>query len=385
MSKRRTSGSGSVFEWKKRNPKTGELEVVGWCAIADLGVVGGKRSRKTKYGQSQKELAKWLNETLDKSEHGTLAKPGRLTVADWLTTWLKGLDARPRTIQHYEGNVRLHIIPGLGSKPLAKLTPADVEKFLAERRGAGLAPRTVHHLRAVLRNALKKAVRNRLIPYNVAAEADPPRVPRVEMKTFDRDQVRQLLEALKGSHLEALFVLAVGLGVREGELLGTRWMDIDMDLGVLQITRELQRLDGEFVLTEPKSQTSHRALPLSDPAVKVLRAHRAWWANEKLRLGSHWIDEWDLVFVGPQGEPLHAKAVWREWRRILKASGLPVIRVHDLRHTAGTLLREAGVDAKVVQETLGHSSISTTLDTYGHVTPGLRAQGAAAQAVILGG
>jgi hypothetical protein len=139
----------------------------------------------------------------------------------------------------------------------------------------------------------------------------------------------------------------------------------------------------EPALVEPKSRTSLRTLPLSKPAVEVLRAHRTRWANEKLRLGDRWLNDWDLVFVGPQGEPLHAKNVWREWRRILTAAELPVIRPHDLRHTAGTLLREQGVDIKVIQETLGHSSISTTLDAYGHVTPGLREQAVGAQAVTL--
>src|SRR5207302_2362921 len=189
-----------------------------------------------------------------------------------------GLDKRPRTIEHYEGNVRLHIIPGLGSRPLAKLTAADVERFLAERRAAGLAPRTVHHLRAVLRNALKKAVRNRLVPYNVAAESDPPKVPHEEMQVFDLDQVRQLLDAIKGSDLEALFVLAVGLGAREGELLGLRWSDIDLERSVIHINRQLQWVratEGDrrrvAALVEPKSRSSRRALSLSAPAVPALR------------------------------------------------------------------------------------------------------------------
>lgn len=366
--------------------------MVGWLAVMDLGVVDGKRRRQKMYGRTQAEVQKRLTDALAKKEMGTLPKPGRLTVADWLATWLKGLDRRPRTVEHYESNVRLHIVPLIGSKVLGKLTASDVEAMLAELRKRGAAPRSVHHARAVLRNALKKAVRNRLVPYNVAAEADAPKVPREEMKTFDRDQVFQLLEALKGSPLEALFVLAVGLGIREGELLGLRWKDVDMDRGILHVTRALQWLhvtEGErrreAALVEPKSKTSRRTLPLSAPAVNVLRAHRTRCVNEKLRLGDRWLNDLDLVFVGPQGEPLHAKYVWREWRRILTAAKLPTIRPHDLRHTAGTLLREQGVDIKVIQETLGHSSISTTLDTYGHVTAGLREQAVGAQAAILGG
>ena len=392
MSTRRAAGAGSILKWKRRSAKTGKVEQVGWMAMADLGIVDGKRGRQYIYGKTQAEVQRRLTDTLDRKDKGTLPKPGRLTVAAWLTTWLKGLDKRPRTIEHYEGNVRLHLIPGLGSKPLAKLTATDVERFLAERRQAGLAPRTVHHIRAVLRNALKKAVRNRLVPFNVAAESDAPKVPHEEMQTLGLDQVAQLREALKGSVLDAFFIIAVGLGVREGELLGLRWSDIDLERGVLHVRVQLQWIrakEGErrrvAALVEPKSKTSRRALRLSAPAVDALRAHRIRWANDKLRLGDRWLNLWDLVFVGAQGEPLHPKAVWREWRRVLAVAGLPLIRPHDLRHTAGTLMREQGVDIKVIQETLGHSSIGITLDTYGHVTPGLRDQAVGAQAVILGG
>jgi len=382
MSKRRASGSGALLKWRRNG------EVIGWIGVADLGVVDGKRRRQKVYGKTQAEVQDRLGEILHHKKRGTLPKPGRLTVADWLAIWLRGLDRRPRTIEHYESNVRLHIVPLIGSKVLGKLTASDVEQMLAELRKQGAAPRSVHHARAVLRNALKKAVRNRLVPYNVAAESDAPKVPHEEMKTFDLDQVRQLLEGLKSSPLEALFVLAVGLGIREGELLGLRWKDVDLDRGILHVARALQwlRVEGEHrreaTLVEPKSKTSRRTLPLSAPAVAILRQHRVRVSD---LLGLPAVQPEALVFTGSAGEPLHAKSVWREWRRILNAAELPVIRPHDLRHTAGTLLREQGVDIKVIQETLGHSSISTTLDTYGHVTPGLREQAVGAQAAILGG
>ncbi len=388
MSKRRTSGTGSIFPWKKKG------EQVGWRAEVDLGVVDGKRKREVRYvGMNRKkELASWLNSVLGKKEEGTLPRRSQLTVAAWLHTWLDGLDVRARTKEHYEGNVRLHIIPGIGSQLLAKLTAADVEKFLAERRAAGLSPRTVHHIRAILRNALRKAVRDRLVAFNVASEAQAPRVPKAEMQTLTQEQVEQLRSALKGSELEAFFLLAVGLGAREGELLGLRWSDVDIERGVLHISRSLQWIHAKAgdrkrvaALVEPKSATSRRALQLSAPAVTALRDHRARWRDKRLSLGDRYLNEWDLMFVGACGEPLHPKAVWREWRRILTAAQLPTIRPHDLRHTAGTLMRERNVDPLVIQLTLGHSNISTTLGTYGHVTPGLRKQAVDAQAAILGG
>jgi integrase len=390
MSKRRAAGSGALLKWRKAG------QVVGWVAVIDRGVVDGKRRQMKHYTKTQAEAQAWLTQQLAKKDAGTLPKPGRLTVADWLTSWLAGLDVRPRTREHYEGNVRLHLIPGLGSKPLGKLTAADVERFLTERKAAGLAPRTRHHLRAVLRNALKKAVRDRLIPFNVAAEAAAPKVPRDEMQTFDYAQVERLLESVRDSPLEGLFVLQVGLGIRGGELLGLTWKDVDFDRGVLHINRSLQWVrvaDGgtrrrDVDLGEPKSKMSRRALPLSTPALEALRAHRKRQLQRQKDIvdeKSVWLNDRHLVFVGDHGEPLHQKAVWREWRRILAAADLPTIRPHDLRHTAGTLMRDQDVDIKVIQETLGHSSVSTTLDTYGHVTPGMRKRGLAAQTVILGG
>lgn len=176
-----------------------------------------------------------------------------------------------------------------------------------------MAPRTVHHLRAVLRNALKEAVRNRLIPYNVAAESDAPKVPQgiwngdhaEEAQTLSLAQVRQLRAALTGSPLEAFFTLAVGLGMREGELLGLRWSDVDLERAELRVRKQLQWLrttQGDrrrvAALVEPKTEQSRRLLPLSEPAVEALRSHRARWANDKLRLGEGWLNEWDLGSSG---------------------------------------------------------------------------------------
>ena len=396
MSNRQTSGRGSCFAWKKRDPKTGELVQVGWCAVADVGRIDGKRKRLTRYaGMGKKrELADWLNDTLRDRKHDELPRQGRETVAGWMATWLEGLDVRPRTREHYEGNVRLHICgpKGIGAIALAKLTAADVEKFLAERRRAGLAPRTVHHLRAILRNALRKAVRDRLIAHNVASEADAPKVAQLEMQTLTPEQVKIFLAAVKPRRLEALYVITLALGLRQGEALGLRWSDINLDAGTLRVTRSLQWIRpagqrrAEPMLVEPKSQTSRRALALPAVALEALRAHRKRWVDEKLRLGDRYLNTWDLVFVTEAGLPINPKAVWTEFHEeILAGAGLPLIRFHDLRHSAASLLLLHGVPARMVQEILGHSSISLTLGTYSHVLPGLREQATAAMDAVLGG
>ncbi|MGI0129106.1 MAG: tyrosine-type recombinase/integrase [Thermoplasmata archaeon] len=394
MSKRRgATGRGSIYPWRRREPTTGKLRQVGYKGLVDLGPDPdtGKRLRKAVYGRTQQEVVDKLTEELAKHKRGEQPKPGRRTVEEYMQSWLKRVDVKPRSLEHYELVVRKHIVPIIGSKTLAKLTPNDVELLLANRRKAGLSPRSVHHVRAVLRNALRKAVRDRLVPFNAASMADAPEVPMVEMHTFTPEEVRVFLHAVRGRRLEALYVTTLAVGLRQGEGLGLRWSDIDLERGTLRISRALQwiRPQGQPhavpTLVEPKSRTSRRAVELPAVALEALRAHRKRWVDERLHLGDKWLNEWDLVFVGPMGQPLNPKTVWRDYRDVLKSAGLPLIRYHDLRHSCASLLLLHGVPARMVQEILGHSSISLTLGTYSHVLPGLREQAKAAMDAVLGG
>jgi integrase len=196
-------------------------------------------------------------------------------------------------------------------------------------------------------------------------------------------QVKVFLTAIKGNRLEALYVATLGLGLRQGEVLGLRWSDVDLEGRVLRVSHALQWIRpargqaGVPTLVGPKSRTSRRTLDLPALVVEALRAHRARWRDEKLALGPRWLNDFDLVFVGPQGEPLNPKAVWEDHRAVLKAAGL--------RHSCASLLLINHVPAKMVQEILGHSSITLTLDTYSHVMRELREQAVAAQTSMLGG
>jgi integrase len=390
--RRGAAGRGSIFPWKRRNPRTGKLRLVGYRGNVDLGrdPDSGKRLRKTVYGRSHQEVVDKLTEELAKQKRGEQPRPGRRTVGEFMQSWLKRVDVKPRTLEHYELVVRKHIVPFIGSKTLAKLTANDVELLLTNRRKAGLSPRSVHHVRAVLRNALRKAVRDRLVPFNVASMADAPKVPMIEMKTFTPEQVRVFLDAVRGRRLEALYVTTLAVGLRQGEGLGLRWSDIDLEAGTLRVSRALQwiRPQGQAsavpMLVEPKSRTSRRGVDLPAVALEAMRAHRMRWIDERLHLGDKWLNQWDLVFVGPMGEPLHPKTLWRDYRGVLKSAGLPLIRYHDLRHSCASLLLLHGVPARMVQEILGHSSISLTLGTYSHVLPGLREQAKAAMDAVLG-
>jgi integrase len=393
---RRISGTGSVFPWKKRNPKTSELEVVGWCAVADLGIVDGNRARKTKYGQSQKELAKWLTDTLRDHEHGVLPSGGALTVGTWLEQWLRAKEIgskqiRPRTLEHYRLVVKKHIAPAIGQRPLAKLTPSDVERMLGAQLKAGRSPRSVSHVRAVLRNALSRAERDGKVSRNAARLAEPPSVPEPDRSSVEAfsERVPAFLRAIEGDRLAAMYTVTLALGLRIGEVTGLRWSDMDLDAGTLRINKSLQwirptgRKHALPHLVDPKTEKSRRVLELSEPLVDTVRQHRARWRDEKLTLGPRSLNEWDLAFTGPLGEPLNPRAISEQLRSILARAGLPRIRFHDLRHANASLMLSAHVPMEMLSRLLGHSNPTTTRNIYAHVLKPLVDEAKRAQASIL--
>ncbi|MGO9178720.1 MAG: tyrosine-type recombinase/integrase [Candidatus Limnocylindrales bacterium] len=304
---------------------------------------------------------------------------------DWLTDVVR-LSVRPRTYVSYCYIVRLHLAPGLGHRPLAALSPADVQAFLNAKSAAGLSPRTVAYLRGVLRQALGHAERMDLVFRNAARLARPPRIPRRPVSPLTVEQARTFLLAIRGDRLEALYLVALGVGLRQGEILGLRWPDVDLVAGSITVRYALARIDGQLVLVEPKSASSRRVVPLPAIVRDALTAHRLRQTQECLTLLPQPPDPFaDLVFTTTLGTPLDGISVTRRFQRILRAAGLPRQRFHDLRHACATLLLAQGVPARVVMETLGHSEISFTLNTYSHVLPALGRQAAERMDEVLGG
>ncbi len=188
---------------------------------------------------------------------------------------------------------------------------------------------------------------------------------------LDPAQAKALLEAAKGDRLEALYVLAVSAGLREGELLGLRWEDVDLDRGIVRVRRQLTRTRDGLLFTAPKRGKS-RGVRITQGAVGALSDHRRRQNEDRLRLGTLWQDG-GLVFTSTVGTPVGiGNLTYRSFRPLLERAGLPRIRVHDLRHTAATLLLGKGVHPKIVQEMLGHSTIAQTMDTYSHVLPDMQ-------------
>jgi integrase len=367
---KRANGEGSIHQRKDGR----------WASSISV----GRGKRQHFLGHSRAEVAKKLTSALAEQEKGTLVTGPRQTVSQFFKQWLNAVrpSLRPRTFVRYEQFVRLHVVPDLGTLTLTKLAPQHLQQLYTSRLDAGLSPTTVNHLHALIHKALSNAVRWGAVNRNVADLVDPPRPSHFEIATLNGEQARAFLDVAASSRLEALFVLAVTTGMRQGELLGLRWRDVDLDTRTLQIRGSMQATSDGLRIMEPKTAGSRRQVALSKQPVDALRRHRVAQAAERLRIGAAWENN-ELVFATEAGRPITASGLRRVFEPLLKRAGLPRMRFHDLRHTSATLLLGRGVHPKVVSEMLGHTRISTTLDLYSHVSMTMQQQAAEAFDAIL--
>lgn len=356
---RRGHGEGSIYKRKDGR----------WVASIML----ENRKRKEFYGKTRKEVQEKLKVALRELQQGTLVTGPQQTVAQYLNEWLKVHKQviRPRSYERYEAIIRLHLVPMLGKLPLQKLTGQHLQQLYTEKLESGLSSTTVSAIHSMLHTALDDAIKLGILTRNVCEAVSPPRKVHKEMKPLTPEQVRQLLEVAKGHPQEALFILALATGMRRGELLGLKWQDIHFEKGVLQVQRALTRMPTGlgYKETEPKTRKSRRSIVLTAFAMEALKKHQAKQLEMKIAAGNAW-EEHDYVFCTAAGKHLHpGHDVLEELKKLLKKAALPDVRFHDLRHSTATLLLSKGVHPKVVQEILGHSEISMTLDTYSHVLP----------------
>jgi integrase len=345
----------------------------GWMAQYVVYTAEG-RKRKTVYGKTRADVAKKLSRALSDRESGLVFDDKGLTVEEYLDRWLKDSvrdTVRNTTYERYKELIGLHIAPALGRK-LKALTPAHVQGFYRDRLDRNLSAATVQKMHVVLHKALDQAVRWSLVSRNVTDAVKAPRPTPTEIRPLDQKQAKALLEAARGEPFEALYVLAVTTGMRQGELLGLKWEDVDLENGLVWVRRTLTRSEAHLVLGEPKTRKSRRTVRLTDAAVKALRVHLRRQLDEVERLGDLYEDR-GLVFATQSGTLLHPSNLRnRSFAPLLKKAALPTIRFHDLRHTCATLLLGRNVNPKVVSEMLGHATIAITLDTYSHVLPDMQ-------------
>ncbi len=365
MTRKRGNGEGSIYQRPDGR----------WCTQITV-YADGKRKRPTLYGKTRKEVADKLTKALTDRDSGLSFDANNLRLGDYLHRWLedsKKGSVKPVTYQGYERMVRNHLVPTLGRIRLKALTPSHLRSLYREKTQAALSARTVGYVHATIHNALKQALDDGLIPRNVADAVKPPQLHREEIEPLTPQQSRRLLEAVGGDRFEALYALAVTAGLRQGELLGLRWEDIDLDRSILRVKRTLSRTKGAHpVFSTPKTAKGRRNVKLTAKAVEAIKEHHQRQQKEQEGLVGLW-QEHGLVFPTRVGTPMSRhNLVNRSFKPLLERAGLPDIRFHDLRHTCATLMLAVGTNPKVVQETLGHANVSVTLDIYSHLLPNMQ-------------
>lgn len=355
-----------------------------WAIVIDLPrdpQTGRRRQRWHSVRGSKRDAERVLRELLHSLERGVCIRPQRLTLGEYLHQWLDGYvktNCSSRTLDSYQLIVDCHLIPNLGGILLTQLHPQEVQQYYSraltggrtDGRG-GLCPRAVLHIHRVLVEALNYAVRQELIIRNVGELVDPPRARKPKMRTLMPEEVSHLLSTSGGTPYHPIIYTAVNTGLRQAELLGLRWRDLDLDLASLSVTQVLYKRRGVCQCKEPKSEHSRRRLDLSPSLALFLRQYRVGREAEHILLGKP-LGKDDLVFSNVDGTPMDPGTLTHNFARIARRAGLPGTRFHDLRHTFATLMLMAGIHPKIVSEMLGHSSVSFTLDTYSHVIPTLQ-------------
>jgi integrase len=364
---KRGHGEGSIYREKDGT----------WRAALTLSPEEGGGRRYFR-GQTRQEVQQKLAAARRAQEDGLPQITGRQSVEQYLISWLEAI--RPTmdysAWKRHSEYVHLHIIPGVGGIRLTRLTPQHVQSLYSERLSSGLSPSTVHHLHATLHKALKDAERLRLVARNVTKLVNVPRMAESEIHPLSRDEAHILLDVASGERLYALYALALATGMRQSEVLGLQWPELDLDQGLARVRWQLKREDGIWVWKQPKTRRSRRQIALSPSTVAALRMHQAAQEIQRTHAGTSW-EEHELVFCTRLGRPLSARNVFRSFQVLLTKGSLPRIRFHDLRHTAATLLLAGRVNPKVVSEMLGHSTIAITLDIYSHVLPDMQQDAAA--------
>jgi len=384
VGKTKQSGNGTGTVYPRRNKEGKITGYRGSYFTAD----GRRRyvSAKTKT-----DARRILRQAMADADRGLIFDADSLKVEEYLDRWLTDSvsdTVKATTFERYEQITRLHLKSALGRVKLKALTPAHVRGLYREKLEAGLSARTVRYVHTTLHKALKQAVMDGLIPRNVTEAVKPPQPTREEIHPLTPEQAKVLLQTAHtaGDRLEALYVLAIPTGLRQGELLGLKWDDVDLEDGSLQVRRTLAITKSGPVFSFPKTTGSRRSVKLTGKAIEVLKSHLERQLAEIDRVGSLWSpgDADGLIFASETGEPLDRRAVTKQkFKPLLKQAKLPEIRFHDLRHTCATLLLTRNVNPKIVSEMLGHSTIAITLDTYSHVLPNMRDQAAAAMEEVL--
>jgi len=354
MARRRANNEGTIFYRESR----GE-----WAAQVSI---SGKRL--TKYAKTQRECRDWVKETLAKIGNGLTFSGTQVTVAKFMKMWMDGkeLSARPQTVSAYRALVKQHVLPSMGDMRLQDIQPAHLKQLYLFKKEEGRGARTVQVIHMVMHAVLRQAVKEGVLGRNPADAVQRPKAEAAERHILTEEQAQQLIIATENTRYGTLIYMALMTGMREGELLGLKWSDVNWTIGQLYIQRQLQvkKVNGS-VLVPPKTKAGVRHIKLGPGTLGRLARHRE--QQELLKDGNQarW-EENDLIFPNTIGKPESARNMYEDYKGLLKENGLPAINFHALRHTALSIMLDMGTPVNTVQKWAGHSKASVTTDTYGH-------------------
>ncbi|TWP51531.1 site-specific integrase [Lentzea tibetensis] len=357
----------------------------------------GSPDRRHVQALTRPEVAKKVAKLEQERDAGKVRKTGKAwTVEKWLNHWLENIVAPPAITENafsaYEVAARVHLIPGIGKHRIDKLEPEHLEKFYRKMIREGAKSSRAHQVHRTIRAALNIAVRRKHITENPALLAHAPKIEDFEVEPYTVDEVKKLLEAAQARRNSARWAIALALGLRQGEALGLRWADVNLDVGTLNVRRSRLRprwkhgcadscgrkLGGHCPQRVPlrketagtKSRAGTRGIGLPDELVTLLEQHRATQGRERQRAAQLWTES-GYVFTTPTGGPLNPRTDYTEWKRLLKAAGVPDGRLHDARHTAATVLLLLGVAERTVMGIMGWSNTAMAAK-YQHITAAIR-------------
>lgn len=356
---RRGRGEGSIFYREDRKV---------W--IAELPLETGK----SKYfsGKTYAEAQRQLNQAKLEQQQGILASGPKQTVKDFLNYWLEEVHKatlKVSTYALYRRHLDNHLIPQLGHIQLQKLKVDHVQAFLNKAQKEGLQASTIKLIYTILDAALNDAIQWKRLVVNICQGVKLPRQTQREVPLLGQEQARRFIQSAQGNRLDCIITLALTSAMRLGEILALRWEDIDVEKRELQVRHTVDYIKGQgWVETEPKTKSGRRTIRLTQIAVEALRKHRISQVEIRLKAGPAW-EERGLIFPNRNGGYFRRPRLYAIFKKLLQEAGLPDMHFHDLRHNAATILLTMGVSMKAVQEILGHGSIVTTMNIYGHVLP----------------
>lgn len=366
---KRSNGEGTIF---KRNDGR-------WCAAYYDNSEFPKRHFV--YGKTQAEVKAKLKEKRENTDLLGVENKGKYTLQEWVEFFLlnyKKNEIKQTTLGTYMETYEKHIKDSkIGGILLNKLTSNHMQIYYNQKREVGYNAKTIKHIHTIINSSLEKAVQLKFIHANVNKAVSLPKKQIYEAQVLSSEEVKKILDTAKADELYPIIIFTIYTGLRKGEVMALKWKNIDFEKREVTIEGSLCRVPGErdahgtrhyaYEIMEPKTQKSKRTIPLLDIAVEALLLQKERQEQIKERNKVLYVDE-DFVFARYDGRYLNQRAFMDDYHAFLKRYKVSDVRFHDLRHTFASLLLDAGESPKIIQELLGHSTITTTMDIYAHVT-----------------